>query len=97
MSNHYRVVDPYAADDIDGHIVTAPSPEKAAAEVCGMELVRSGAKADLVAKVYWQVGSGGLTNMVRLYQKANTTQASRRDTLPASTLEGSMLPYRGWK
>ena len=70
MSNHYRVVnlDPDRID-IEDQIIAAPSPEKAAAEVLGMELVRSGAKADLMAKVYWQAADGDPTNMVRLYKK----------------------------
>lgn len=69
MPNQFRVVNlsPAATDQCD-QLITAASPEQAGSKVLGMELVRSGAKADLIAKVYWQNGDNA-TNMVRLYRK----------------------------
>lgn len=54
-------------------VVAAVTPEKAGSEALGIELVRSGAKADLAAKVYWDAPAGNATNMVRLYKKVGTT------------------------
>lgn len=69
MPNQYRVVNlSPAVNGQSDQIITAASPEKAGADVLGIELVRSGAKADLMAKVYWQVADNA-TNMVRLYKK----------------------------
>ena len=49
--------------------VEAASPEAAAREVLGLDVVyRSGHRRDLVARVYWQ-SVGGKT-MVRLYRQA---------------------------
>lgn len=47
-------------------VVEAASPEKAAEQVIGIHLVRSGARKDLKARVYWQ-NPGQPKNMVRLY------------------------------
>lgn len=65
----YRVMD-LRSDTIDilEHNVPAKSPEDAARTVLGLELVRSGRKPDLVARVYWQT-DGQPMNMVRLYSK----------------------------
>lgn len=52
----------------DGVVVEATSPEKAAAALFGEELVRSGARRELRAKVYFQ-HPGQVRSMVRLYQK----------------------------
>lgn len=62
----FRVID-LQTETIDPElrIVAAPSPEKAAEIVLGLKLVRSGAKRELKARVYWT--DGGTTNMVRLY------------------------------
>lgn len=56
------------ADAIDA-IIDSGSPEEAARRVLGIEVVRSGSKRDLVAKVYWQPVGQPLT-MVRLYAKS---------------------------
>lgn len=48
--------------------VEASSPEKAAEAVLGIHLVRSGARKDLKARVYWQA-PGQPKNMVRLYSQ----------------------------
>jgi len=55
---------------IDIVIEGARSPEEAAREALGMELVRSGARRDMVAKVYWQPIGQPLT-MVRLYARTD--------------------------
>ena len=62
MSRSFRVVD-----------LRARSPEEAAREALGIELVRSGAKRDIAAKVYWQPVGQPLT-MVRLYSKVDGVQ-----------------------
>jgi len=48
--------------------VEASSPEKAAEAALGICLVRSGARRDLKARVYWQT-NGQPKNMVRLYSQ----------------------------
>lgn len=50
----------------------AASPEAAAHQVLGFEVARSGARDDLVARVYWQ-SLGQPVNMVRLYRKGAVT------------------------
>ena len=75
MPNLFRVLDLSGLASVQAEeTVTAPSPEAAAALVLGVELVRSGAKKDLVAKVYWN-GPESALNMVRLYRKV---EGSRR-------------------
>lgn len=49
--------------------VQASSPEEAARMALGIDVHRSGAKKDLVARVYWQTLSAP-PNMVRLYTKS---------------------------
>lgn len=69
MSEHYRVLDLSATEQPE-QTVQARSPEAAASQVLGMEVVRSGAKRDLMARVYWQV-AGRPLNMVRLYRRVD--------------------------
>lgn len=54
--------------DTDIIVEGVQSPEAAVRDVLGIQVVRSGAKRDLVAKVYWQPLGQPLT-MVRLYAK----------------------------
>lgn len=71
MTRSFRVVDlrqDALVFDTDIIIEDVQSPEAAAREALGVEVVRSGAKRDLVAKVYWQPLGQPLT-MVRLYAK----------------------------
>jgi hypothetical protein len=71
MALSYRVID-LRAEIINatGHIVDGVnSPEAAAREVLQIDVIRSGARTDLVARVYWQP-MGSPMNMVRLYRKA---------------------------
>ncbi|MBJ6988740.1 MULTISPECIES: hypothetical protein [unclassified Devosia] len=63
----FRIVDLRAAQKETEHKLDAQTPEAAAGEALGMHLFRSGAKRDLICRVYWQ--SPGGTNMVRLYGK----------------------------
>jgi hypothetical protein len=67
----YRVVDlrtkVIEADEV--LVEGVASPEAAAEKALGMRLVRSGAKKDLVARVYWQP-LGQPVSMVRLYSMA---------------------------
>lgn len=63
----FRIVDLRDAQNQAEHQLEAQTPEAAAGEVLGMRLFRSGAKRDLICRVYWQ--SPGGTNMVRLYGK----------------------------
>ena len=71
MTKSFRVVDlRQDAPLIDTDVIVddVQSPEAAAREALGLNVVRSGAKRDLVAKVYWQPLGQPLT-MVRLYAK----------------------------
>ena len=54
--------------NLDLVVEGASSPEDAARKALGVEVVRSGSKRDLIAKVYWQPLGQPLT-MVRLYTK----------------------------
>jgi hypothetical protein len=71
----YRVIDlqPGTIDPNEA-IVEAGSPEAAAREVLGAELVRSGTKAELRARVYFQY-PGQPLSMVRLYAKVDRNVA----------------------
>ena len=71
MAISYRVVDlrKAVADDFDVIVEGVRSPEDVARQVLGIDVVRSGARRDLVARVYWQT-MGQPLNMVRLYSKA---------------------------
>ena len=73
MSQSYRVVDLRPEGETIGEAMVegVKSPEAAARQALGLELVRSGAKKDLVAQVYWQLAEGS-TNMVRLYSRVAT-------------------------
>ena len=71
MTKSFRVVDlRLDAPLIDTDVIVdgVQSPEAAVRDVLGSEVVRTGAKRDLVAKVYWQPLGQPLT-MVRLYAK----------------------------
>lgn len=74
MSKTFRVVDTRGNASGDDKTVEADTAEAAARLVFGADLVRSGRKSDLVARVYWQL-PGAPVNMVRLYTRA----APRRD------------------
>ena len=66
----YRVIDLQTeVIDPEPKTVSSSSPEKAAELVLGLDLVRSGAKRDLRARVYYQ-HPGQPVTMVRLYSKA---------------------------
>ncbi|HEV7346557.1 MAG TPA: hypothetical protein VGN60_13095 [Devosia sp.] len=71
MSKSFRVVDLRQDALADTHITIegVQSPEAAVREALGVQVVRSGPKRDLVAKVYWQPLGQPLT-MVRLYVKS---------------------------
>jgi hypothetical protein len=56
-------------------VVKAASPEHAAKIALGTDLVRSGAKRDLRARVYFQ-HSGQSLSMVRLYTKVDDRRLS---------------------
>lgn len=67
--NEYQVIDLRGGTiEPEPKIVLASSPEKAAEEVLGIHLVRSGARKYLKARVYWQ-NPGQPKNMVRLYSE----------------------------
>lgn len=73
MTKSFRVVDlrhDALVADTDIIVEGVQSPEAAVRDVLGIQVVRSGAKRDLVAKVYWQPLGQPLT-MVRLYAKAD--------------------------
>ncbi|HEY8358425.1 MAG TPA: hypothetical protein VIL30_13290 [Ramlibacter sp.] len=56
MALKYRVKDlrPEAEDSFDVLVDSARSPEDAVRTALGLEVVRSGAKANLVAQVHWE-------------------------------------------
>ncbi|WP_108459205.1 hypothetical protein [Devosia naphthalenivorans] len=70
MAITYRVIDVRETliDPLDILIEGVRSPEEAARQALGIDVVRSGAKQNLVARVYWQ-SVGQPVNMVRLYKK----------------------------
>lgn len=70
MSLNHRVRDlrPAAEAVIETIVEGAKSPEAAAKQALGLDLVRSGSRKDLVAQVYWQL-TPETTNMVRLYSR----------------------------
>lgn len=79
MPTSYRVIDlrlaapdPATAEEII--VEGAKSPEAAARQALGVELVRSGSRKDLAARVYWQL-TPEATNMVRLYTRVATTRS----------------------
>lgn len=70
MALSYRVVDlrTDVIDAMDIIIEGVTSPEDAARKALDIDVVRSGARKDLVARVYWQTIGQPMT-MVRLYRK----------------------------
>lgn len=69
MATEYRIIDLRTeVTDPEPKTVKAHSPEKAAELALGLELVRSGSKRDLRARVYFQI-PGQPMSMVRLYSK----------------------------
>ncbi|WEK05799.1 MAG: hypothetical protein P0Y65_05955 [Candidatus Devosia phytovorans] len=76
----YQVIDLRSAIiDPEPVKVEAGSPEKAAEKVLGIHLVRSGARKDLVARVYWQK-TNEPKNMVRLYAQVVENRIRTRTT-----------------
>lgn len=66
----YRIIDlQVEAIDPEQIVVRASSPESAVKDALGAEVVRSGSKRDLRARVYFQ-RPGQPVSMVRLYTKA---------------------------
>lgn len=66
----YRIIDlQVEAINPDEIVVCASSPERAVREALGIEVVRSGSRRDLRARVYFQ-HPGQPLSMVRLYTKA---------------------------
>lgn len=79
MPFQFRVVD--LTNDViemDQIIDGAASPEEAGRVALGFDVVRSGTRADLVARVYWQP-LGRPVAMVRLYRKV--TQEDSRSSI----------------
>ena len=56
MALKYRVTDlrPEAEDDFEVLVDSARSPEDAVRTALGLEVVRSGAESNLVARVHWE-------------------------------------------
>ena len=74
MPHSYRVRDLRPDAPVAEHVVeNVSSPEAAARKALELDLVRSGAKKDLVAQVYWQIAPEA-TNMVRLYARVESTR-----------------------
>lgn len=75
MPLEYRVIDLSTSTiDPDERIVQTTSPERAVLEALGVEVVRSGPKRDLRARVYFQ-HPGQPVSMVRLYLKADKSSS----------------------
>jgi hypothetical protein len=66
----YRVTDlrPGSEDDFDVAVENVRSPEDAVRTALGLEVVRSGTKANLVARVHWE-RVGQLDHSVDLYRR----------------------------
>ena len=74
----YRVIDLRTTSIASGEtIVAARSPEDAARQALGVDLVRSGRRLDIKARVYFQL-PGQPISMVRLYGKVE----DRAEPLP---------------
>ena len=67
----YRIIDLRSGViDAEKRVVTgAKGPEEAVMQALGLDVVRSGVKRNLVARVYWQRAPGEPQNMLRLYSK----------------------------
>lgn len=77
----YRVVDARSDKPISTEaIVQTFSPEAAAKSALGLDLVRSGRKLDLAARVYWQ-NAGQPLSLVRLYLRAEAKLPARNSNL----------------
>lgn len=73
----YRIIDLRSSIvEAEVKIVDAASPEQAVVKALDVDAVRSGAKKDLVARVYWQVAPNQPTNMVRMYARLDPERAS---------------------
>lgn len=71
---HYRVIDlTNTAIDDKEHVIPARSPEAAAKDLLGIEVVRSGSRQNLVARAYWQ-NPNQPVSMVRLYRRIQDQQ-----------------------
>lgn len=70
MANTYRVLDMRASvsDATEITIESARSPEEAVRQALDTDVVRSGHRRDIVARVYWQPQGQPIT-MVRLYRR----------------------------
>ncbi|MET3925070.1 hypothetical protein [Devosia sp. 2618] len=66
----YRVIDMRAGEGqpVEITIENVRSPEEAVRKALGLDVVRSGNRNDLVARVYWQAADQPVT-MVRLYRR----------------------------
>lgn len=73
--NQFRVID-LQVETIDPHevVVQATAPDQAASLALGVDLVRSGSKQALRARVYFKNAGQPLT-MVRLYAKSRDSSA----------------------
>jgi hypothetical protein len=71
MPLEYRVID-LSSPTIDPgeRIVRSTSPERAVMDALGVQVVRSGSKQDIRARVYFQ-HPGQPVSMVRLYSKVD--------------------------
>jgi hypothetical protein len=70
MTLSYRVLDMRTdtTNPAEFTVARARSPEDAVRQALGLELVRSGHRRDLIARVYWQPDGQPVT-MVRLYRR----------------------------
>lgn len=70
MVTTYEVIDLRGSviEEKKQHVEGVKSPEAAVARSLGLDVVRSGAKKDLVARVYWQI-PGHPINVVRFYTR----------------------------
>ncbi|MDB5615410.1 MAG: hypothetical protein JWQ22_3063 [Devosia sp.] len=71
-STEFRVIDLGSGAEGKEETILSRSPEEAARRMLGEAVVRSGARRDLRAKVYWQY-PGQPLSMVRLYSKVENS------------------------
>lgn len=85
MTTTYQVI------DLRGGVIDAKkqpvegvrSAEAAVAQALGLDVVRSGAKKDLVARVYWQT-PGHPVSMVRFYTRLDPERRHQQPTTVAN-------------
>lgn len=78
MTNLYEVLDIRPSGSGERRSIRCFSPEAAASQILGLDLVRSGSPSQLTAKVYWHKEEEAAENVVRLYRRVLETRKRER-------------------